>query len=86
MEMLTVIAFGVLWLESIPDSDLGHVQDGFEYNPAVGIAKNRIGGPFGMRHHAKDIALAVANSGDVVGGSVWIESVSSVARFITISE
>ena len=54
----------------------GHPEHGSEDHEAVGRAHQRIGGAFGMRHHAHDVAFAVEDAGDVAQRAVGMIDVA----------
>src|SRR3954464_15599583 len=62
------------------------LQDGLEKDEAIGAAEARVAGALRMGHEAKDVARAVADAGDVLGGAVGVGVVGRVAELIAVAE
>src|SRR6266851_5038112 len=60
--------------------------DGLEDGEAVGVAEERLGAALRMGHHAEDVALAVADAGDVAGGAVRIRLARDPSFDVAVSE
>src|SRR5579884_837498 len=45
---------------------------GLENNQPVSGAEGKLDSAFGMRHEAGDVALGIADAGNMVHGAVWI--------------
>ena len=48
------------------------MEHGMEDHEAIGRAHKRLGGAFGVRHHAHDVAAGVEDAGDVAQRAVGI--------------